>query len=268
MHDTLQEHLFAKWPQLYRLRHARPTRMSSFDHGDGWWSIVDALSEVVTSLALEAGQPVPAAFWSKEKFGNLRWSLATMPEDEALAKAMLGAVDMAEQASSTTCEQSGEPGCLWSLGGWYTTCSQAVAARWVRDNPAEVAACHLHNMDNAQPSSRLYVKTNAFDHSVANFCELAERNFPGGERLADVPVGFYDVALGLLGTLSYNKWGGVIPLGVASLAWNETAGFIVEMTGDIPPNNRGAILMASALARRIDRHTGCFGIPRFDVDIS
>jgi hypothetical protein len=117
MRAALDDLLCRRYPELYANRNAdmRSTCMCwGFDHGDGWFAIIDALSEVLTTNAKADGRPVQPVTQVKEKFGTLRFYHGATEADD-------GAVDMAEEISERICEQTGKPGRLTCKSRWYAT---------------------------------------------------------------------------------------------------------------------------------------------------
>lgn len=112
MTQALDDLLCRRHPALYADRHAdmQSTAMCwGFEAGDGWFGIIDALSEVLTSQASAAGLLCPAAQQVKQKFGSLRFRVTVpAPGRQAIA--------LAEEMSRRVCEVSGRPGRLRLYG--------------------------------------------------------------------------------------------------------------------------------------------------------
>ena len=122
MRAELQDLLFERYPSLYGHKNSdgSETLMSwGFSHGDGWFSIIDALS--TTLMAID---PDALARQVKEKFGTLRfYASVKIPAAQA-------ALRSAEAFSDRICEDTGRPGQLYSDSGYYRTLSlEAVEAR-------------------------------------------------------------------------------------------------------------------------------------------
>lgn len=108
MTQALDDLLCRRYPALYADRHAdmQSTAMCwGFEAGDGWFGIIDALSEVLTSQASAAGLPCPAAQQVKQEAGSLRFRV-TVPAPGRLT------IALAEEMSRRVCEISGRPGRL------------------------------------------------------------------------------------------------------------------------------------------------------------
>ena len=130
MNDELDRQLCEKYPKIFRNRHSSElvTCMNfGFEHGDGWFSIIDALCANVQSHVNskrfdfkdlsdeefdEKHQTVAAQV--KEKFGGLRFYVDNCDDY------IRGAVAMAESMSYRTCEHCGAQGRKRS-GGWIRT---------------------------------------------------------------------------------------------------------------------------------------------------
>lgn len=148
MRKELDERLCAKYPLIFRDRHADPSKTCmywGFDCGDGWYNILDALcaniqnhinnrldqikraekwnanvndpeyewTAIVDRKEREIPEPIEqvVAIQVKEKFGDLRFYYSG--GDDYIQ----GVVDMAEYMSRRTCEVCGSPG-VPRNGGW------------------------------------------------------------------------------------------------------------------------------------------------------
>lgn len=139
MNDKLDKLLCEKYPKIFADRNAPMTETAmcwGFDHGDGWFNIIDQLCgniqhhinwaeeqrerEVKRGLAGESGMPRTAhvpqvvATQVKEKFGTLRFYY------NGGDQYIHGLVAMAESMSGVTCEVCGTPGVARG-GGWIRT---------------------------------------------------------------------------------------------------------------------------------------------------
>ena len=112
MTQALDDLLCQRYPALYADRHSDKQSTSmcwGFEHGDGWFAIVDALSETLTDQASTASVPCPAAQQVKQKVGSLRFRVEVpAPGRHAIA--------LAEEMSRRVCEVSGRPGRLTCFG--------------------------------------------------------------------------------------------------------------------------------------------------------
>lgn len=122
MNSELDAKLVEKYPKIFSDRFGIPqeTLMCfGFEHGDGWYNIIDKLCENIQSHIdwhNRAGEKVPqlVAVQVKEKFGALRFY--TGPSTDYIR----GMIAMAESMSEVTCEECGSPGKRRS-GGWIRT---------------------------------------------------------------------------------------------------------------------------------------------------
>jgi len=131
MSPELEKQLLERYPELYDYRDTEDCKGSmvrsyGFEHGDGWFNIVDSLSNTISELMKnhpakkhltpeEFGQKVQVRVAQvKEKFGCLRYYVDN-PNPEVSA-----AIFMAERLSSRTCETCGSPGKLMN-GRWVRT---------------------------------------------------------------------------------------------------------------------------------------------------
>ena len=139
MSPELDKALCEKYPKLFAERNLPMTETCmcwGFDHGDGWYNIINALcaniqshidwvekcrqNEVERGIAGESGMPrtpaVPQVVVEqvKEKFGTLRFYY------RGGDKYIDGLVSMAESMTEFTCEECGAPG-KSRRGGWIRT---------------------------------------------------------------------------------------------------------------------------------------------------
>jgi hypothetical protein len=126
MRDALEGLLFRRYPGFYVGRHMPTTEnlMSyGFTHGDGWFAIVDVLSDLATRRGDRTNARIIAS-QVKEKLGGLRFY--TRPGDEFVA----GAKSLGERYSYRVSELSGRPGLLQVGGGHYCTLAPGERAEY------------------------------------------------------------------------------------------------------------------------------------------
>lgn len=112
MKKELDQNLFEKYPALFRRRNKddfETCMYYGFSCGDGWYKIIDELSEKLSDFILEyyafsKGAPVPYVVQVKEKFGSLCFYMSNQ------TKEMTEMIAIAEEQSVVTCEWCGEPG--------------------------------------------------------------------------------------------------------------------------------------------------------------
>ena len=129
MNEQLDKQLVEKYPKIFRDRYGdmKQTLMCwGFDHGDGWYQILDSLCGNIQNYidwnnkSAEAGykdfKPVEqvVAVQVKEKFGGLRFYYDGGNDH------ISGMVRMAESWAANTCEECGSPGKV-RTGGWIRT---------------------------------------------------------------------------------------------------------------------------------------------------
>jgi hypothetical protein len=118
MRDALTRLLYRHYPGLYRqakLTMSQTSMCWGFSCHDGWFALIDALSETITAI-----DPECQAVQVKEKFGTLQFYFSG---DHDLLYLTVGA---AEFYSSRICERTGAPGDLMSTtSSWplYATLS-------------------------------------------------------------------------------------------------------------------------------------------------
>jgi hypothetical protein len=161
MKRELDEALCAKYPLIFKDRNAdmRTTAMCwGFDHGDGWYNILDVLcgmltgeyhvaksryehlmetgvgnvlygTKIVTQQALDEAKAkldeetlkVPVASQVKEKFGGLRFYVNGATDKH------WNYISIAENFSYRICEECGSPGKTYT-DGWHRTLCDIHAA--------------------------------------------------------------------------------------------------------------------------------------------
>lgn len=132
MNDELDKKLCEKFPKIFKMRNASMQESCmywGFDHGDGWFNILDAAcsniqnhvnwkrkQEPYASLSDEEFDEIhqPVAAQVKEKFGGLRFYVDNTDDYTQ------GVIAMAESMSYRTCEACGSPG-KTSGKGWLRT---------------------------------------------------------------------------------------------------------------------------------------------------
>ncbi len=110
--EDLDAFLCQRYGDLYAERFGQPQEAAmarGFEVGDGWFGIIDSLSELIVRGADARGAARPVVQQVKEKFGALRFHVERPVEDEA-------AFDLAENMSQRVCEVSGKPGRLCMIG--------------------------------------------------------------------------------------------------------------------------------------------------------
>jgi hypothetical protein len=167
MRKELDEALCAKYPLIFKDRNENMMNTAmcwGFDHGDGWYNIIDVLCGLLTSDYRQAksrydfikdkvNQPrwesskdfitqehideakarldeetlkVPVAVQVKEKFGGLRFYV------QAATDKHYQYISFAESMSYRTCDQCGNPGKTYT-DGWHTTLCDIHAAMGGRE---------------------------------------------------------------------------------------------------------------------------------------
>jgi hypothetical protein len=118
MKKELEEKLLRKYPKLYRQYYWDMTQTAmnwGFCCGDGWYDIIDELSEKLSKFDVEAVQV-------KEKFGGLRFYLG--PCDKEDWDEIYGYITDAELKSVETCEVCGKPGSIKGRGWLRCLCDE------------------------------------------------------------------------------------------------------------------------------------------------
>ena len=125
MNDTLDKLLVQKYPKIFQNRYLPPKESCmfwGFEHGDGWFHIIESLCFNIQNYIDFKKDIVPqvVAKQVKEKFGTLRFYYDG--GDDVID----GMVSIAETFSSVICEDCGAPGKLVeSNTGWlHTACEK------------------------------------------------------------------------------------------------------------------------------------------------
>lgn len=126
MRDELDKQLVEKYPKIFRDRHGdmKETLMCwGFEHGDGWYKIIDSLcaniqSHIDWKNQKEQKVKQVVAVQIKEKFGGLRFYY------EGGDDVVDGMVRMAEAWADNTCEECGAPGHARHSGWIKTLCDK------------------------------------------------------------------------------------------------------------------------------------------------
>ena len=126
MRKELDGYLVEKYPKIFEDRHAPMTRTAmcwGFDHGDGWFWLLDQLCGAIQSYidsnneysSEEKKIPQVVATQVKEKFGTLNFYYVG-------GDAMIdGMVRLAEHMSAYTCELCGTTEDVGHTRGWIST---------------------------------------------------------------------------------------------------------------------------------------------------
>ena len=161
MREELDKQLCEKYPLIFKNRNAPMTHTAmcwGFEHGDGWYNIIDVLCgllysdyvsakeryeavkqyyekdgkypwkggrtitpEILEELRLkmiEQEQLVPVASQVKEKLGTLRFYVESSTDEHD------DYIRFAEHMSARTCEVCGKPGLIRGRGWLYTACDE------------------------------------------------------------------------------------------------------------------------------------------------
>lgn len=140
MNDKLDKELCEKYPKIFAGRNLPMTKTAmywGFEHGDGWYNIIDKLcGNIQSHIDWKNGQrekllvenpynlKIPdhitqvVAEQVKEKFGTLRFYY--QGGDDYIR----GLVSMAESMSGVTCEECGKPGTTGGKGWIHTACEE------------------------------------------------------------------------------------------------------------------------------------------------
>ena len=241
MTQALDDLLCQRYPALYADRHGdkQSTAMCwGFELGDGWFAIVDVLSEVLTLQAKAGGVPCPVAKQAKHKFGSLRFHV----EVPATGRQ---AIALAEEMSRRVCEVSGRPGRLSCFGRrrLATLAPGVEPGSVLGGQEVMVVATEADSL-----TGKMDVPPLAF-----GLDDMARWRADVLAGPVEVPVGWRDLADALLHVVQRDR----VEAKSASIRyiWQGETGMRVDWAED-GPALEGLSAMASALSRRIDPASG------------
>lgn len=129
MNEELEETLVEEYPDLYGWYGKDPDTIEGppppialfgFSVGDGWYELLDSLSETLDKLDVEL-----EAVQVKEKFGGLRfYHNGVSADEERKAYMAMGAIRHAENMSFHVCEECGASAELRTEGWYRTLCDE------------------------------------------------------------------------------------------------------------------------------------------------
>lgn len=121
MNKENTEILIKRYPILYNGVNQPITQnlMSfGFEHGDGWFNLVDTLSAILEDKNRKSDIPVAVACQVKEKYGTIRFYVDPTTDDS-----IYDIIDIFERLSECVCEECGAPSTLDRENGWiYNRC--------------------------------------------------------------------------------------------------------------------------------------------------
>lgn len=128
MKKELQEQLYTKYPKLFRQKDLSIKESCmpwGIDFRPGWYQLFDSLCSFLQWHIDQNGYPQVEFQQVKEKFGSMTIYWTTVEGRDTIEKYdekynyFEGAIDFAEQISTHTCEECGQPGKIRD-GGWVT----------------------------------------------------------------------------------------------------------------------------------------------------
>jgi hypothetical protein len=236
MREALARTLRLRHQSVYGTRpdiESSPFRRWGFEHGDGWFGLVDSVSAVLGLRAIERGLDLSVR-QIKQKCRTLRWHSGGMDDF------CRGATEFAGSMSGRLCELSGRPGLPSLTGhGIYTLA------------PGEVPEAEI--VAESEPIERFIAACGPL-HAIAS----VRAAWPMTHIC--VPAGYADVADVLMGFLLADHVAtDHAPALVANVEADKENGLIVVMT-DLDDRCRGGIAVAAWLARTwIDPISGATG---------
>lgn len=238
MRAELSRLLTRRYPELY----GPVDRVCEFPfgHGDGWFAIIDALSETLVSNAEKKSR-------SPEPVGQVRVKLGTLSLDFRSNEADEGANVMAEEMSGRLCEVTGRPGRLGSRRGWRATRAPGL-------DGIEFDEPFVHD------DGRMGTPPLGFTAAEMQAWRADVLTPEGQDSVLALPKGWLDLADCMLEKFSDRQaWSRKRPpevgIRVSHLGVGPSGSMVVECAGG-RAYVKGIVSMTVALSRRIDRVTG------------
>ncbi len=238
MQKALDDLLCQRYPALYAARddNAQSTAMCwGFQVGDGWFGIIDALSEALMALAHADGAPCPVAQQVKQKFGSLRFHVDAPNKYRS-------ALELAEELSRRVCEVSGGPGRLCRVDGRELV-TLAPGVRLFRNGVQRVIAALPADVEPVMGQTEIPPLAFSLD-------EMLRRRTDVLSGPVDIPAGWYDLTDAVLHvTQSWSRLARICHI------WRDKSGLQLNWT-ESSSGSRALSETASALSRRIDPLSG------------
>ncbi|WP_223415592.1 MULTISPECIES: MbcA/ParS/Xre antitoxin family protein [unclassified Pseudomonas] len=115
MQESLDALLCARYPAIFSADSSAGQRLFGFECGDGWFTLIDAMCELIQHDIETNGTQQFVAVQVKEKFGGLRFYYRKGSDYAAAV------IELAEFLSPSICEICGALGKTVSLFGWMQT---------------------------------------------------------------------------------------------------------------------------------------------------
>lgn len=133
MNGVYSRYLRETFPKLYQnplsLESKEPFSVRGFEIDDGWFALIEEMSQALDSLNIPAED-----FWIsqvKEKFGGLRVYVDyTSSVPESTQQQIRDIVQRAKDKADVTCELTGAPGQLCKRNGHFLTVGQWAQAKF------------------------------------------------------------------------------------------------------------------------------------------
>ena len=246
MSPELMSRLYWTYQALFRLHLAPvPGTPATFggDHGDGWFVLLDALCQVLSNRSDALRRPWPDVIQIIEEAGGLWVELRDCDDDYSI-----GAIKMTERVSHKICELSGRPGRRYKQGTRFRTLSREVAPGEGYERMGQLGIWTADDVVPYPPLSR---------PEVAEFLKGQWGPYLTDDN-PDIPGGWLHIADALLEEISVSKRCACTEDGFIEQLRDSPTGLVVRaVTGSL--EHRGAIALATALAKRTDRNSGCLG---------
>ncbi len=231
----------SRWPEIFRSRVqlAAGGLQLECQHGGGWYSLLDALCEVLMAHAREIGREAPQALRVFEEMGVLEFEI-----HEAQDEFQRGAIWAAASLSSRICEVTGAPGHAFICGSYLRTLAPEIAQRHRFQIPRGFTPAPLPPVCWARAFEEL---------------EPAARAVLVGE--AEVPAGWTDIASLLLHQLSRSLRNSEAGAKARVFVLMLRSGRLAVEIEDARERDLGAVAFFQAVSRHIDPETGAAHVP-------
>lgn len=131
MKESLRKKLVEKYPKIF-------SPNFGFEHGDGWYWLIDKLCSTLQFQTDYNEMPQIEAAQVKEKFGTLRFYHKRL--EEGTPDRAKGAISLAKEISAITCERCGTIGATKKdRNGWLSTlCTRCTIEDKIEDIDPEI----------------------------------------------------------------------------------------------------------------------------------
>lgn len=220
MRPALQQLLYDRYPALYRQKNEPPTKSTmywGFEHHDGWFAIIDALSKTITGI-----NPKAEARQVKEKLGSLSFYC------QASEPAIYAAISAAGAFSTRVCEVTGEIGALLCIDGWFAVRSAGQIAELRQAKDPSPKSMDLIAEDDRGPGlpPTLNERLSFSKEEAIATLRRQQRLALANTKQIDFPPRLFDLVYSAVRTicLSHTEPAVTAPIRIDRISWTRTDG--------------------------------------------